>query len=165
LLQGDHDEVAARFSEEQGRIESLAKATFENVIGRTPSPFLSADMESEGVTLRLMTEIYQNAARLGAFQDAEIKSESDMFEYCRANGIPKRSWFPPKKETTALACKLKFLMACFEDIGRAESLKLMAQTIKGAGSSFKEVQDQIKSWCEANKQDRPADTVFAYSFG
>ena len=122
-------------------------------------------MKTQGTTLDLMTEIYQSAQRIGVFTEAQIRTPSDMFEYCRSKGIAGKSMFNwPKQATHTLTGRLKYLMACLEDIGRAESLKLLAEEIRTKGVPFKEFQSQMAGECSSKSKDHDQQSVFAYSF-
>ena len=166
MLEEKPDQVIVWFDQEQKRLENLAKATFVRTIRDSPAPFLASATKEEGVSLDLMTEIYQHAGRLGAFTETEIRTSSDMFEYCRAKGISGRPTFKwtlgdkPKE----LSRRLKFLMACFEDIGRVESLKLLAKKIKSSSIGFTDLQTELRTWQDKEKGSHPPESVFAYSF-
>jgi hypothetical protein len=166
LLGGQTNEAIARFSEEKETIEQFARATFNMAVGEDPSVFLSDDMRTQGTTLDLMTEIYQAAQRIGVFTEAQIRTPSDMFEYCRSKGIAGKSMFNwnSKQTSHALSGKLKYLMACLEDIGRAESLKLLAEELRTKSVSFKDFQSQMKKECNDKSKDHDPLSVFAYSF-
>jgi hypothetical protein len=166
LLFEQPTEAIARFSEEKDTIEQFARATFVTAIGENPSAFLSDDMKVQGTTLDLMTEIYQSAQRIGVFTEAQIRNPSDMFEYCRSTGISGKSIFKwgSKQTTQALTGRLRYLMACLEDIGRAESLKLLADELRSKAVPFKTFQGQMKTECESKAKDHDQQAVFAYSF-
>ena len=166
LLGEQPTEAIARFFEEKDTIEHFARATFDRAIGENPSAFLSDDMKVQGTTLDLMTEIYQSAQRIGVFTEAQIRNSSDMFEYCRSTGIAGKSMFKwgSKQTTQALTGRLRYLMACLEDIGRAESLKLLADELRSKSVPFKDFQGQMKSECESKAKDHDRQAVFAYSF-
>lgn len=166
LLGEQPTEAISRFSEEKETIEQFARATFSVAIGENPSIFLSDDMKTQGTTLDLMTEIYQSVQRIGVFTEAQIRTPSDMFEYCRSKGIAGKSMFNwgSKQTTHTLTGRLKYLMACLEDIGRAESLKLLADEIRTTNVSFKELQSQMVDECSSKSKDHDHQSVFAYSF-
>lgn len=167
LLEESLGEAVTRFEEERQTIESLARATFTQSIGESPAPFLAESTKEEGISLDVMTEIYQHAQRLGAFTEAEIRNPSDMFEYCRSKGISGRPFIklPFIHESGQdLSKRLKYLMACFEDIGRVESLKLLADHIKKAAMPFNSLQSELKKWQEKEKSNHSEEAVFAYSF-
>jgi len=158
LLSEQPAEAIARFSEEKKTIVQFARATFDTAIGKNPSAFLSDNMKVQGTTFDLITEIYQSAQRIGAFTEAQIRNASDMFEYCRSEGIAGKSMFKwgSMQATQALTGRLRYLMACLDDIGRAESLKLLADELRTKGVSFKDIQEQ-PSQREEVKQHRPAE--------
>ena len=110
-------------------------------------------MKNKGVTLDLMTKIYQSAERIGVFNEAHISSPDDMFEHCRTKGIkgkPLMKW-RTKRASIQLGKRLKYLMACLEDIDRAESLKLLAEKLKTKDIQFSDLQDQMKKCAKKNK--------------
>ena len=166
LLEESLSEAVSRFDEERSTIESLAKATFVRAIGESPATFLAAATKEEGVSLDMMTEIYQHAQRLGAFTEAEIRTSSDMFEFCRSKGISGRPTIrlPFAEKPRDLSKRLKYVMACFEDIGRVESLKLLAGHIKKASIPFTALQTELRTWQDKEKGNHPEESVFAYSF-
>jgi len=162
LLEQNPDRVIARFEGERAWIDRLAKVTFKQAIGDSPAPFLEVKTKGEGISLDLMTEVYQYAYHLKAFEETQIRNQSDMFEYARTKG-QSFSFFggPDAKE---LSKRLKYLMACFEDIGRVESLKLMAETIKSSSLDFRMMQTELRAWQDKHKGDYPPESVYAYSF-
>tara|TARA_B100001093_G_C26799415_1_gene1002655 strand:+ start:291 stop:1436 length:1146 start_codon:yes stop_codon:yes gene_type:complete len=166
LLKEQPNEAISRFLEEKDNIEQFARATFDSAIEGNPQLFLSEDMKNQGTTLDLMTEIYQSAQRVGVFTEAQISSPCDMFEYCRSKGIkgkPLVKW-RTKHASISLAKRLKYLMACLEDIGRAESLKILAGQLKTKAIRFSDLQDQMKKECEGKTKHHDPQSVFAYSF-
>lgn len=166
LLQNNPTEAVARFNEERSTIESFAKSTFAHAIADSPAEFLAHATREEGISLELLTEVYQHAQRLGAFSDAEIRTPADMFEYCRAKGIAGKAvgWWPFGAGPKDLSKRLKYLMACFEDIGRVEALKLIASEIKSSDTSLTRLQADLQSWQKREEGSHPPEAVFAYSF-
>jgi hypothetical protein len=161
LLEESPDQVINRVDGELGRIHSLAKVTFKQAIGDSPAPFLEPETKAEGITLDLITEIYQQACHLKAFEDKPIRNHSEMFEYARSKGRSFSLFGGP--DAKDLSKRLKYLIACFEDIGRVESLKLMAETIKSSSMNFAAIQADLRALQDRQKST-PSEAVFAYTF-
>jgi hypothetical protein len=167
LLLEELSQTTVRYDGELENIRAVSSATFKAGIGNEPHEFLSYSMHNAGVSLDLMTEIYQHAQRLGVFssdkEHKQIQSPSDMFEFCRERGITGKRMRLPFSNTSSYATRIKYTMACFEDIGRVEALSLIAKHAKETNLSVRDIQKQMeKSGAEARKSN-PEDAILAYS--
>ncbi|RBP45200.1 hypothetical protein DES53_103198 [Roseimicrobium gellanilyticum] len=173
LLLNDTGELANRYMAEKPRLEHIAGVTFTRTIAGKPEAFLAHAMRHHGVTLNLMTELYQHAQRLSAFTETPIRNSTDLFEYVWDRGISGRTFLPwpfgagPEE----LAINLKYTMACFEDIGRVEALYLHGQAARNSAVPFKDLQEQVKA-AEEKVQTPvesptitkiPSEEIFAYA--
>lgn len=153
-----------RVNTEKPRLQSLAKVTFEAVIQGRPELFLRADMAKEGVTLELMTELYQQARHAGAIASPEVESASQLFEHCRAKGIASGSClFGGGGKQDAM--QLRYLMACLEEINRIDGMRLLMAEANEKKASLPALRDRIRAWWQekaGTATDTP-DAVVAYS--
>ncbi len=165
LLLGSVSETKTRFTEERRLMEMLAKSTFSSAINDTPEAFLSHAMREQGVTLELMTDLYRHASRYRATDGPTIRQPSDMFELCRPRGIvgKSRRWWPFAASPKALANRLKFALACFEDIGRVEALRLIAEQIEKAQMTLGELQSMCADWAKKHT-DGEFKGILVYAF-
>ena len=171
LLLGDAEGTVSRYNNEKKTIEVIAKATFEAGIAETPQVFLSEDMRRHNITLDLMTEVYQHAHRLSAITEPRIYSASEMFEYVRDRGIEGKTMmrWPFGVAPDVYANRMKYTMACFEDIGRVEALSIHAQQAMKRGLNLRSIQQQVEEMRqdELNKAgstgSSTSDQVFGYA--
>lgn len=165
LLLGSVSETSARFTEERPLMEMLAKATFANAIQNAPEAFLSHAMRDHGVTLDLMTDLYRQASRYDAINSENIRQPTDMFELCRSRGIVGKSkrWWPFGESPPVFANRLRFALACFEDLGRVEALHLVAEQLDKAKMTLEELQTTCSDWAKKNN-DGEFKGVLVYAF-
>ena len=152
---------------EKQTLQSIAKSTFEAVIQGQPEIYLRSDMAKEGVTLELMTELYQQALHAGAIAKPQVDSASDLFEHCRAKGIATSGWtLFSKKDAKRDASQLRYLMACLEEINGIDGMRLMMSEVLEKKASVQSLRDQIRGWWN-DRVGTPSDTpdpVIAYAF-
>jgi hypothetical protein len=164
ILLNDLPAAIKRVNTEKPRLQSLAKVTFEAVIQGKPELFLRADMAKEGVTLELMAELYQQARHAGAVATPEVESAGQLFEHCRARGISAGSWLLGggcKQD----AIRLRYLMACIEEINRIVGMRLLMADANEKKASIPALRERIREWWQENvgtTTDTP-DAVVAYS--
>lgn len=165
LLLGAVSETTIRFREERSLIEMLAKSTFTNAIQDTPEAFLSYAMREQGITLELMTDLYRHACRYDAIGGVTIRQPSDMFELCRSRGIVGKSkrWWPFGGSPVTFANRIKYALACFEDIGRVEALHLLAEQVDKAKLTIAELQLKCADWAKESENDG-FNGVLVYAF-
>lgn len=165
LLLGSVSETTTRFTEERPLIEMIAKSTFANAIQDTPEAFLSHAMREQGITLELMTDLYRHASRYDAIDGVTVRQPSDMFELCRTRGIVGKSkrWWPFAGSPATFANRIKYALACFEDIGRVEALHLLAEQFDNAKITITELQKTCADWANQNN-DGEFKGVLVYAF-
>jgi len=165
LLLGSVSQTTQRFTEERPLIEMLARSTFRTAIGDSPEVFLSHAMKDQGVSLALMTELFQKANRYDPDGTPIIRNADDMFELCRPNGIVGRSrkLWPFGAGPSAFAIRLKYALACLEDIGRVEALHLVADQVGRAKITLADLQNQCDEWATQNDVGEFRG-VLAYAF-
>lgn len=124
----------------------MAKATFEEVMGKSPEAYLDPNLQADNVTLNLLSEVYQHAQRIGAVTHHEFNNASDTFEHFRPRIYGAgRNWFRPAgKAKVRLLTKLKYLMACLEDIGRIDSLQLRLECARDGKISLQDLQKEMQ---------------------
>lgn len=153
LLLGSGSQTTQRFTEERPLIEMLARSTFQSAIGDSPEVFLCHAMKDHGISLELMTDLYRNANRYDPDGTPIIRDAGDMFELCRPNGIGGKSWdlWPfGSIDAPAVANRVKYALACFEDIGRVEALHLIAEQIESSNTTLADLQLQCGEWASKN---------------
>jgi hypothetical protein len=145
ILLNDLPAAIKRANTERHRLQSLARVTFEEVIRGKPERYLRADLASEGVTLDLMAELYQQARHAGAIAIPEIESASHLFEHCRARGILGSSkLFGGNSKHDAI--QLRYLMACLEEINRIEGMRLLMAEANEKKASISALRESIREW-------------------
>ena len=129
---------------EKAALAALTRATFEEVMGKCPEVYLDPKLQGDNVTLDLVTEVYQQAHHLGAVSGTEFKDAGQMFEHFRPKIYAAGSWFRPAgRAKDRLLTKLKYLMACLEEVGRIESLRLRVGEALRGSISFQELEKAV----------------------
>jgi len=121
---------------EQATLTTLARVTFEEVIGVTPEVYLDPGFQEHGVTLELLADVYLRAARMGGVPESNVGDAWELFERLRSKVYGAKGWFRARSKTrAALLARFKYLLACLEDVERIESLRLrIAAGSEGRGS-------------------------------
>jgi hypothetical protein len=157
--------AVTRVEEERPRLQTIAKSTFDAVIQGKPELYLRAEMAEEGVTLELMTELYQQAKHAGAISSPEVESAGQLFEHCRGRGIPgSPSWFSGH-DNKQDAVQLRYLMACIEEINRIDGMRLLMAEAHKKKARLQELREKVRSWWK-EKVGTPTDSpeaVVAYA--
>ena len=154
-----------RVNDEKPRLQSIAKSTFEAVIRGRPEYYLRADMAKEGVTLDLMSELYQQARHAGAIASPEVESAGQLFEHCRAKGIAGGGSWLFRKDSKQDAVQLRYLMACLEEINRIDGLRLLMAEAHEKKASVPGLREKVREWWKekvGTATDTP-DAVVAYA--
>jgi len=165
ILQDDMEQVIKRVENEKPKLEQAAKAVFDETVGKAPEMFLDPSLTSDGVTLGLMTEVYQQAHHAGAVSEPEIGNASEMFEHVRSGIFRSRKglsriWRPAGRAKKRCLEKLRYLMSCVEDTNRIKALGLMCGECRNRNILLRELDERVKSW----KSERPDGGVLAYGF-
>jgi hypothetical protein len=151
ILSKDYPIAGQRLVDEKPTLTVLAKTTFDEVLGKSPERFLDPHLQSENVTLGLLTELYQQAHQIGAVNGAELDDASHVFdEHFRKKVYGARGWFPAVgRAKEQLLTKLKYLMACVEEVRRIDSLRLRIDEVVRGRLSFQELETAV---AETKKQ-------------
>lgn len=151
-------------------LREMVQTTFQETVGRAPEVYLSPELADSGVTLALMTELYQQLQQAGALKDVDIRDASSLFEHLRAPIFQTRTrlrryWAPLGKAKQRFVQNLKYLIACVEDTNRIESLRLMVSESREGRFDFQKVRDQIRAWRDDHKgqADSANRAVLAYN--
>jgi len=153
---------------EKPTLTALARTTFEEVLGKSPEIYLDPAFQRDNVTLESMAEIYLRAERIGAISSSRVRDAAALFEVLRSKVYGAGGWFRPRgKAKDALMAKIKYLMACLEEVERVESLRLRIEAAVDNRVSFEDLRGVV---AEMQKEyaDRSADLfapVFAVGFG
>jgi|GEM_PF-4974618 len=166
LVEGLH-----RLDEEQTHLREIAQATFHSAIGNAPESFLDPNMRSAGVTLELLTEIYEQAQAAGAIDQLQIRTASQMFEHLRERVYGAGSglgwvWSMLGEAQQEYIERLRYLMACLEDTNRLHGLRLLLSTARERGISLEEIATKVEAWRRERLQtDTGACEVVGFALG
>lgn len=154
-----------RVNDEKPRLQSIAKSAFEAVVQDRPEHYLRADMAKEGVSLELMTELYQQARLAGAVTSPEVESAGQLFEHCRGKGIAAASSRFFRKDTKQDALQLRYLMACLEEINRIEGMRLLMAQANEKKTAISALRERVEGWWKQkiNMATDAPDAVVAYA--
>lgn len=171
ILQEQQVSAVHRLNEESQRLKQLAKVTFSQTIAKAPESYLDPVLESDGVTLELMAEVYRQARHAGATDDVEVSNAAEMFEHVRKAVFRRRGWLwrtwrPVGSAKKRLLTKLRYLLACLEDTNRIHSMGLLLNEAEQRGTKLRELLDQVRAWRQEHQQRQEAsvDQVLAYTF-
>jgi hypothetical protein len=155
-----------RINNEKLRLQSIAKSTFDTVIQGKPEFFLRAETATEGITLDVMAELYQQARHAGAITTPEVNSAGQLFELCRSKGIAGSSWHRSRKRVRGTT-ELRYLMASLEEINHIEGMRLLIAEGFKDKESIRDFQFKMKQWWKdklgRSSKDKPQATA-AYGF-
>ena len=164
ILLNDLPAAIKRVNTEKPRLQSLAKSAFEAVVQDKPESYLRADMAKEGVTLELLTELYQQARHAGAIATPEVESAGQLFEHCRSKGIATGGGWFSSDTSKQDAVQLRYLMACLEEINRIDGLRLLMAEAHEKKASVPGLREKVREWWKervGTTTDTP-DAVVAY---
>jgi hypothetical protein len=154
-----------RVNTEKPRLQSLAKSVFDAVIQGKPELYLRGDMAKEGITLELMTELYQQAKNAGAVASPEVDSAGHLFEHCREKGIAGSGFRLFRRDTKHDALQLRYLLASLEEINRIDGMRLLMAEAHENKASIPGLRDKVREWWKekvGTTTDTP-DAVVAYA--
>jgi hypothetical protein len=159
----DLAEAEKRIAGEQQSLAALAKTTFDEVLGKAPEAYLDPALKPDHVTLELLTKIYQQAHQLRVTTEDRYPDAAQVFEQLRPRLYGAGGWFGMVgKAKSSMLTKLKYLMACLEDVGRIESLRLrIADAIQGR-LSFQELQQAVDSTKQSNQTPTASDEIMVF---
>ena len=160
VLRSHLDQAVNRIAEEQSvHMKAIAAGTFQQTIGKQPELYLDPQLKESGVTLELLTETYQQA-HIAGVGDKEVRDASQMFEEHLRDGVFKlrqswKLWKPGQKERMVRVQKLRYLLACLEDINRIEAFRLLIAVSREKGFSLPDLAKRIS---ELRKPDVPTES-------
>ncbi|NLX96623.1 MAG: hypothetical protein GXY83_10640, partial [Rhodopirellula sp.] len=165
----DSKQALQRIDEESPDLKKLAEVCFEQTLKTDPERYLRAAFQPHGVSLNLMTTIYQQARQLGIIDEPQVDDANALFEYVRCQlerGETYAAWWR-RGNIEAEMQKLRYLLACLEETSRIEGLRLMIGDIHQRGGSLSELVKSLKEWKEkqaVQEKAGEAPPVFAYAF-
>jgi hypothetical protein len=166
LLTDNGAAALRRIVEEERTLGLLAKATFDQTLGASPEEYLRPQFGQDGVTLELLAELFSQAHAAGAV-DGDAVGAAGLFERLRER-VAGRSYLPslpswPFGSTwhDGMLRKLRYAAACFEDVNRVRSLKLLVEEADRSKGSVRELLDQLAAWKESAGV-AGAESVWAY---
>lgn len=166
ILANQLKEAEQELAAEKPTLKELARATFDEVMSKSPEVYLDPKLQGDHITLDLVTEIYQQAHQLGAVDGAQFKDAGQTFEYFRPKIYAAGSWFRPTgRAKDKLLTKLKYLMACLEEVSRIEALRLRVATAIDGKLSFQDLNQAIARAKEATGAvgNEPEPQVVAFA--
>jgi hypothetical protein len=141
------NELAAageKLGAERPALTALARATFEGAMGTSPEAYLDPSLQADRVTLDLLAEVFRQAHELGAVGGEAVRDAGHLFERLRQRVYGAGGWFRPAgRAKTRLLAKLKYLMACLEEVGRVESLRLRVSEALAGRLSFEDLERAV----------------------
>ncbi|HEV3303376.1 MAG TPA: hypothetical protein VG055_27235 [Planctomycetaceae bacterium] len=171
VLRGDLKGAQERAESQKPLLRDMVTTTFRETVGKAPDVYLSPELSGSGITLALMTELYQQLQQAGALGNVEIHDACCLFEHLRGpifhgrTGL-RRFWAPLGRAKEKLVQNLRYLIACVEDTNRIESLRLMINESTQGRFDLRALRGQIQTWRndqKAQRPDSPTGTVLAYS--
>jgi hypothetical protein len=171
VLRGDLRAAQERADSQKPLLHEMVTTTFRETVGKAPDIYLSPELSEAGVTLALMTELYQQLQQAGALENVDVRDACCLFEHLRTpifrgRASLRRVWSPLGKAKEKLVQNLKYLIACVEDTSRIESLRLMVTEATLGHLDLQALRAQIQLWRnnqKAQKPESPTGTVLAYS--
>jgi len=168
VLRGDAAEAVDRVEKEKPRLQLLVDTTYRQTLANAPELFLDASLASSGVTLELMTDLYQQLEHAGVLKDVEIRDACDLFEHLRARIFERKTtlWRPFRRAKTDCLKRLRYLISCVEDCNRIRSMGMLIEDAEILGLSLADISEQVQQW----KRDLTSESgdqksgVLAYRF-
>lgn len=134
-----------------------------------PERYLRASFQQKGVNLDLLADIYKQARQLGIIDQPSVDDANGMFEHVRKKLYKRRNFrnwmFGPKVEDELQ--KLRYLLACLEETGKIDGLKLMIEDVHQKNGSLSDLMIKLRDWREKQTVQTSAGVVppvFAYAF-
>lgn len=165
----DSKQALERIEEESTDLRKVAQVCFEKTLANDPERYLRTAFQPQGVSLNLMTNIYQQAKQLEIITEPQIEDANNMYEYFRKQlerGESYAAWWRRGNIDREMQ-KLRYLLACLEETSRIEGLKLMIGDLRDRGESLSELVNSLKEWKDKQSQQEnlgDAPPVFAYAF-
>lgn len=173
ILAEDELEIALTQLDREGpRFNRAARVAFQQVMGNSPERFLDPGLGPHGVTLDLLAEIYQQARGIGAVDDQDCSTASELFEQLRDRifGAHRGSgWvFAPRGRGAArMLSSLRYLMTSLEEAGRIGSLRIRVEEAIRGQFSLREVERWLREMSSGTMSSRfdavDPSQVFAFT--
>jgi len=169
ILRGDSEHVAVRVLSEQTRLQQLVEANFRQTLANDPEQYLHPALSDAGVTLDLLTDLYQQLQNAKVVKDVDIRDASDLFEHLRQK-IYRKSWLkmPTFRDwRKPLLERMRYLIAAVEDVNRIESLRLLVDHAQEKKSSVADLRCQIQDWItemSARQEPHRENPTLVYRF-
>lgn len=155
-------------TDEDKALTLLAQTVFDSVLGEQPHVYLAPCFGPAHVTIDLLTEVYQQARFAGVNTQVEASDSGQMFEHFRphiGHARVRRPVFGSRSRMEEeLLLKLKYLIACLEEINRLRALQLRTEQSKETSQSVQEFEEEVRQMCNSARI-QAQDGVFAYTFG
>ena len=164
ILRDSANYAQQRLADEQGTLKEVAKVTFEAVLSRDPELYLDPMLSAENVTLELLSDVYQQARLAGVDTGVPKDSPTGLFEHLRQR-VYGASWFfgmagrAPKDAAT----KLRYLIACLEDVNRAGAMRLRLKDAAEKGYSLKDLEAQAGRRVSEKTPSEPVAVGLAFA--
>jgi hypothetical protein len=155
--------------DEDKTLNSLAQTVFDAVMGEHPQVYLAPCFGPAHVTIDLLAEVYQQARFAGVNTNVEANDSGQMFEHFRPHlrdARVRRPMFGSRSRVEEeLLLKLKYLMACLEEVNRLRALKLRIEQANENRKSAQELEEEVRQMCASARREAQNDGIFAYTFG
>ncbi|MBY0588871.1 hypothetical protein K2X85_16985 [bacterium] len=153
---------------ESPTLQSLGQTVFDQVLGQHPQAYLDHQLKADGVTLRLLSEIYQ-AAQLAKVQtNVESADDANLFEHFRGLGHAEiRSTWRESIKTVrqSMLNRLRYLMACLEEINRVLAIRHRVQQQQKTHMTREQFEQEVEALRQqAQEQSLKIDGAFAYAW-
>lgn len=150
ILSEDLEQAVYRLDSELETAVKGASALYDKCVWGRLKEFLDPAYACDGVTLRLITELYQQGqtAHVVVRRKPVIADEAEMFEYLRMkNHGAKRtkmwSWRSSADDRQSAVVGLKFTMAAIEEVNRLKTLRLRIQHALDHGYTMSDFEDLV----------------------
>jgi hypothetical protein len=160
---GHAEEHAAAQKED---MSDLARTTFELVLGKNPEVYLEPGLQTDAVTLDVLTGAYQQAHLAGAVGGDPVRDAGDLFERLRDRvyGASKGVWFTASRTIRRrLLTNLKFLIAVLEDVNRVEAVRLRLVEARSRGADPEDLDREAERLRPSGRADGPVAYAFTDS--
>ena len=172
LLREDKNEAVKRIEGQKPRIKRLVSATYAQTIEKAPETYLDPSLSNDGVTLNLMTDLYQQLQQAGVLTEPQIRDGNDLFEHLRKRiyrrkSVFRRLWRPAGRAKKDMAANLRYLIACTEDSNRVEAVRLLIDESIRSNFSFDEMRHklaELRQNMAAQLSNLANNQVLAYTF-
>lgn len=159
--------VGKRINDEQERLRKFVATSYQETVAKAPEMFLHPSLRDCGVTLELLTDLYQQLEHAGALNQVEIRDAGDLFEHLResiyagSSSLLRRIFSPIGKAKQHCLEKLRYLIANVEDANRVLSLGLLVQQ---KDVSYSGLCERLRTEVAAASQKTADGGVLAYRF-